>query len=344
MHHLLLVDDEDIALRGMYDLLLREFKDLAIYKASSGSEAIARLESSRIDIAVIDISMPGMSGLELQKIIVKKWPLCRTLFLTGYDVFEYAKEAIRSGGADYILKLEGDEVVLSALRKNIGILEDEEKKRAELALKLDEAEESGSMYEQLHKFARGGMAAACREYAAANVRYIPGEYYRWAVAVNRLMKQLNLAEEASEKINYSSLFDFNSFSCAEAMHCYISEVTGAIFQILRERGSQNMDRHVAEVNNYICNNLEKDLSIATLADCFHFNPSYLSRMYKKKMGMSMSEYICEQRLKKARQLLSASNCKIKDVAEAAGFSSPSYFTQCFSRAFSISPQEYRVSK
>lgn len=113
-------------MNGLADLCERsEHLNLEIHKAYSASEALSWLKRTKMDIVLSDIKMPGMSGLALQKEIVKLWPHCKVIFLTGYDDFSYIQEAIREGSVDYILKTEGNDAVLKAIEKTMVLLDQE---------------------------------------------------------------------------------------------------------------------------------------------------------------------------------------------------------------------------
>jgi two-component system response regulator YesN len=113
MFRLLIVDDEPIIANAMYDIIsdLKEY-DLDIYVAYSGEEAINWMKRTKIDIVLTDVSMPGISGLEIQKIVLEMWPRCKVIFLSGYNDFDFIQSAIRNEGYDYILKTEPEEVVI----------------------------------------------------------------------------------------------------------------------------------------------------------------------------------------------------------------------------------------
>jgi two-component system response regulator YesN len=126
MYKLLIVDDEPKIVNGMYELFLDWGEaELEVYRAYSAVEALRIVSSAKMDIVLSDIHMPGMSGLELQTRIMELWPRCKMIFLTGYGDFEYIQSAMRQGGSDYILKIEGDEPIFAAVRKAIGRLQDE---------------------------------------------------------------------------------------------------------------------------------------------------------------------------------------------------------------------------
>lgn len=138
MYRLLVVDDEPIIVNGIYRLLLEEEQlDLDVVRAYSGDEALEKLSQMRFDIVLTDIRMPGMSGLELQEQIVRQWPSCKVIILTGHPDFEYVQTALRNKSVDYILKTEDDAEVLRSVRKAIDALDAEK----ENALFMDKAAE-----------------------------------------------------------------------------------------------------------------------------------------------------------------------------------------------------------
>lgn len=129
MYSLLIVDDEPLITDGIYDLFVDSADpELDVYAAYSGEEALNRMAKTKIDIVVTDISMPGMSGLDVQREIKKLWPSCRIIILTGYDEFDYIQSAMRNDGIDYILKTEGEEAILQAVKKAVEEIEEENRK------------------------------------------------------------------------------------------------------------------------------------------------------------------------------------------------------------------------
>lgn len=119
MYRILIVDDEPLIVNSMYQMLRETAHfELEAYRAYNVYEALDCLKQVRIDVVISDIRMPGMSGIELHKQIIESWPRCKVIFLTGYNDFEYAHHAIRTGGVvDYVLKNEDDHVILAAVEK-----------------------------------------------------------------------------------------------------------------------------------------------------------------------------------------------------------------------------------
>ncbi|RAV23094.1 response regulator transcription factor [Paenibacillus contaminans] len=125
MLRMLIVDDEPVIVDSMFHLFRESVHlELEIYRAYDAEEAIEYVQTNRIDIVLSDIRMPGMNGIELQKIILEHWPQCKIIFLTGYVDFNYAQQAIRNGGvSDYLLKNEDDDMILQTVERVIGEIE-----------------------------------------------------------------------------------------------------------------------------------------------------------------------------------------------------------------------------
>ena len=122
MYSVLIVDDEKMIRDDVYGLLsMEESLELDLTTAASGVEAQTILEKRKIDIVIMDINMPQMSGLELYDIVRERWPFCKVIFLTGYSDFDYVYKVHKH--AKYVLKAEEDEKILEALRESVEEIE-----------------------------------------------------------------------------------------------------------------------------------------------------------------------------------------------------------------------------
>ncbi|SDX95860.1 two-component system, response regulator YesN [Evansella caseinilytica] len=104
MVKLLIVDDEEIERRSMELILAKAFPDLAIREAKNGKVAVELARSFKPDLILMDIKMPGMNGLDAVEQIKKDGSTAKFIMVTAYDTFDYAKQAIKLGAKDYILK------------------------------------------------------------------------------------------------------------------------------------------------------------------------------------------------------------------------------------------------
>lgn len=98
----LLVDDEE-RFRMTLAKMLR-FQGLTVSEAATGEAALAELRSRPFDVVVLDIRMPGMSGMEALKEIKRLAPLTEVIMLTGHASMDAALDIMRLGGFDYVLK------------------------------------------------------------------------------------------------------------------------------------------------------------------------------------------------------------------------------------------------
>lgn len=104
MYRLLIVDDERMIREGLRSLPWKEQKIEVVGVMKNGIEAAEWINSHEVDILLTDIRMPGLSGIELSKIMMENYPNSKAILLTGYGEFEYAREAINLGIYGYILK------------------------------------------------------------------------------------------------------------------------------------------------------------------------------------------------------------------------------------------------
>ena len=103
--NLLIADDENLELKVLEKTVKKYFVDeLEIFASSNGRKASQICDEVKPDIALLDIEMPGMNGIELAKYIKEKYANCIIIFITAYDRFDYAIEAMHIKAFDYLLK------------------------------------------------------------------------------------------------------------------------------------------------------------------------------------------------------------------------------------------------
>jgi two-component system, response regulator YesN len=98
---------------------------------------------------------------------------------------------------------------------------------------------------------------------------------------------------------------------------------------------------IAKVQQFILDNLHLELNRETIAEHVYLNPAYLSRLFRKETGQSMTDFAIDQRMTKARRDLEKTNMKISDIAQAVGYCNFSHFSKQFKKTTGLSPHEYR---
>lgn len=104
MMTILIVDDERLERNGIKFLLKREKEEFRVLEACNGKDALGVLQTDRVDILLSDIKMPYMNGLELAAEVRRLRPELPIVIFSGYNDFSYAREALRYGVSDYVLK------------------------------------------------------------------------------------------------------------------------------------------------------------------------------------------------------------------------------------------------
>lgn len=114
---ILIVDDHTIVRQGIAQLVNRE-PDLDVCEEAGDAEsAVAVLAKTAVDLAIVDISLPGTSGIELVKQIRDSHPQLPVLVMSMHDEALYSDRAFRAGAKGYVMKQEATEKLLAAIRK-----------------------------------------------------------------------------------------------------------------------------------------------------------------------------------------------------------------------------------
>lgn len=118
MYKIMLADDEGIVIDSLKFIIGKEFGGKCIVEyAKTGRSVIELAEKFRPDIAIMDIQMPGINGIEAMKEIRKNNANVLFIVMSAYDKFDYAKEAIKLGVLEYITKPMERTKIVSALKK-----------------------------------------------------------------------------------------------------------------------------------------------------------------------------------------------------------------------------------
>jgi DNA-binding NarL/FixJ family response regulator len=132
---ILIVDDHPIVRQGLIQLINHELDLVVSAEAENAAQALEALEKKSVDIAIVDISLNGASGIELTERIKSMHPALPVLILTIHDEAVYAKRALEAGAKGYVNKREAAETVISAIRLVLSGKEYISEKRAREVLK-----------------------------------------------------------------------------------------------------------------------------------------------------------------------------------------------------------------
>ncbi len=111
--------------------------------------------------------------------------------------------------------------------------------------------------------------------------------------------------------------------------------------IMSSTGGSNRDSVLDDVLHYIHHNYADNFTLEDIAPLFGYNPSYLGKIFRKKLGCSFTSYVDHVRIEKAKELLLSDNTKVYIIAEKVGYSNVDYFHIKFRKYVNQSPAEYR---
>lgn len=138
--------------------------------------------------------------------------------------------------------------------------------------------------------------------------------------LSRLMTQINEVEKLEE-----------------LMKCYCRALQQLCISIGRE-GSETV---IKRMYYYMEKNYEKDLKVETFAKMFHYNSSYLGKIFRKEMGDSFNNILDTIRIKNAKRLLTETDLKVYQISESVGYTNTDYFYLKFKKYVGMSPKEYK---
>jgi len=128
MIRLLIADDEKLEREALAELVQRRFeRDVVLEVAENGRKAADTAVLWGADLILMDIEMPGMSGLDAARAVLAQRPSCRVIFVTAYSLFQYAHEAVHLGACDYLLKPVDPDELEASVRRAMRQIETERK-------------------------------------------------------------------------------------------------------------------------------------------------------------------------------------------------------------------------
>ena len=145
-------------------------------------------------------------------------------------------------------------------------------------------------------------------------------------------------------INENFNANIEEFKDLEDLSVWVSNIMQRFISLTFEFDKAKHADIIYRVIDYIKNNYRERISLDELAKKTFLSKTYLSSLFKKETGYSISEYINDIRVDKSQSLLKDSDLSITDIAEMCGFEDQSYYTKVFKKVTGITPKKYRESR
>ena len=366
MYEIVVVEDEKPEREALVQLIRKEysslFQDVSI--AITGPQAVKIIREKKPDFLLMDIHLPGMSGLDVLQEIRPDCPDTEVAVITAYNQFEYARQSIRLGVREYLLK----PVPLKDFYSTMDLMiRNREKRRKALTL-LENLSIFGGMEEWEKEIYE--VKKMDKLFNAFSLLSLSGSTESAAeLVISKLEKKCT--ETADPLAPFKNLILF-LISFSKSLDLPDSELfrnmDDDFFSLLREEDfslnqiQQLTNRFLLNVNKYLdgcesfsnnCGLVRKiddwleenymnNINLNQLAVKTKRNPAYISRLYKNETGTNLKDRIKQIRITQAKKMLETGDFSIKEVAYSTGFNDPNYFSLVFKKETGIQASDYSL--
>jgi two-component system, response regulator YesN len=337
MNTVLVVDDELIIRKGIVKIVQQyPGRRLIVHSAENGVDALEFLSTHTVQVVMTDIRMPKMDGLALCEQISRLYPHTKIIVISGFDDFSYAKQAMRFGVREYMLK--------PAFPPDIYTVLDQVFKEWD-----GEAQTfSLSKYEEW-------IDAMEESIWALNMERIPQLLEQWEEAckglglrsdqLDRLLIEcLNNIKKRMQKRSFQPnvelLPQLEALSISDRLAKFKEQIMAITDQLSRIRGAKFRDPF-EEAKKYIDDHLSEEISLEELSQRVGISPTYFSHLFKKETNETFVQYRTRKRMEKAKELMDIPHYRIIDICQAVGYMDYPHFTKTFKKYTGYSPSEYR---
>ncbi|WP_261800126.1 helix-turn-helix domain-containing protein [Paenibacillus sp. PAMC21692] len=163
----------------------------------------------------------------------------------------------------------------------------------------------------------------------------------YSIALILLSYSNRWGEREKLPMSAGGLMQLDGYHSWKQRYSVLRGVAEDLFELRRDGEHNRAVTAIDKISAYIDEHIAEDLSLVRLADEIHFNPSYLSRLFKQERGIKLSEYIEDVRFARAKELLLHTEMKIAEIGASVGYEAPHSFTRVFKKWTGISPHEFR---
>ncbi len=154
------------------------------------------------------------------------------------------------------------------------------------------------------------------------------------------IRKYDLSEEEGKFITTINISETSHLKTIDDLMEWYRHITNKIIEILSTKDVQ-YSLTVQKIINYIQLNYAEEINLHNLSDLVHLNKSYISTVFKKETGKSMTDYITHVRLEKASEFLKYTTMSISEISDKIGFTDISYFCRCFKKINGVKPTDFR---
>jgi len=372
---LIVCEDELLTRNTIVKMIEKNCPEYTVVGAfSNGDEAISYLEQSSVDVVLTDIRMPTVCGIELCEYIDHHCSETKTIVLSGYGEFEYAKKCIEYGVTAYLLKpVDFHELfqLLSDLRKDFL-----ENKRGR------EQERENRICTFFTDLSMGWISSAdeiYNRYREIDSAHVPSQVKGFLLKIHMPAPPQIQADELfcslqgvpphtlllpvrsgntilycaalSEQYRYTDFTVLAQAFKQQQEHwtrvenigyfSKLTELSGKRWLIndQEEVPSTQTDSLIEKAKEYVKKYYDRDISRDLVAEAMFISPTYFSRIFKQQTNMTFSDYVTKIKMEKAIEMLKERKT-VLEICKKIGYHSKKNFYYNFKRYTCCSPTEY----
>jgi YesN/AraC family two-component response regulator len=331
-----IVEDENLERNALRSILTNRLPGCTIIgEAATGEEAIAIIDKGGIELMLLDISIPRPDGLEVLQYLRKKSAETKVIITTAHETFDIAREALHLKADEYLLKPVRPQLLIEAIQACLSISPDRSRclhdTMKDLTLFLEQ-----DFYQKSVTLLRSYVKSIYEQHKSSVDRLI----LDFADALVQLCKDKGLTFEAIDasrsRIRSIDKNKYNSYKVIRELQSFVD----ALFDAEYGKFYITVDP-MQKALNYIERNVNKGPTLEETAEKVHVSPCYMSRLFKKKLGVNFVAYLTSRRMELAKELLHGSNLSIDAICQELSYNDLNYFCKIFKKETGLSPAKYR---
>ena len=270
----------------------------------------------------------------------KKLPEAVIIIITAYDDFNIAHKAIKLKVDDFLLKPIRKEVLLESVRAFAGRLG--EGKHTDKSNKLLSKFET-----ELRKCSYKASVDILREYIEQlylehhDVNVISKRLQDLAKMIVRVAEELNINDTNELVVQMEKLkIKYLLYNNKHDAYNEIVKMVDILFDKMNIKGKLS-DGGMKSVIDYIERNLKRGISLEDVANHVNISTYYLSKIFKKEMGVNFITYVTDRKMDLAKEMLVNTDIPVLNIALDLAYNEANYFSKAFKKKTGLTPSEYR---
>lgn len=334
MYRVMIVDDWEIFLKQLKRKgNFEAYGFTVVHEAADGQDAFHYLLDHDVDLIITDIRMPGWDGIDLLKAMREAGIDTHVIFLSEYEDFHYAKQAIHYNITDYLVK----PVNANELQRSLTALKQQLDQQAVHQHDLDN--------EQIKAIVK---CITLKQDLTSSIQQL----------IRNLDEPVDI-NQANRQIN--SWLEVISDSITEAHPWYVRFQRPYSLEIEPKEGMKQALTRALEIIAHPVTQLfyrstkqpliekvcqfalttDDKVTIKMIADALFVNKNYLADTFKKETGLTLGDYLIQVKIYRAKVLLSTTKAKLYEISDQLGYHNPDYLSRVFKKETGLTPLQFR---